>query len=61
MRRTLGHITAVDHQFLDGSQHSDVEFENHIDVLSEQAFTLPGFKDGIKRIYMIQAKQKEVS
>ncbi|BDZ31266.1 hypothetical protein [Lactiplantibacillus brownii] len=60
-RRKAGHITVVDHQFMDGSTHSDAEFEAHADVLSEEAFNIPAFAAGVKRIYMKQITDKEVS
>lgn len=60
-RRRQGHITEVTHQFLDGSVHTDAEFDDHADILSEQAFNMPAFAAGVKRIFMKQVNDKEVS
>lgn len=60
-KRIKGHITVVDHQFLDGSIHTDAEFMKHADALSEQAFKVPAFADGVKRIYMESLKDKHTA
>jgi len=60
-KRKQGHITVVDHQFLDGSIHTDEEFMNHLDALSDQAFKIPAFAEGIKRIYMKSLKSKHTA
>lgn len=60
-KREQGHITEIMHEFKDGSIHTDEEFMNHLDELSDQAFKIPAFVEGIRRIYSKQFNDEDTN